>query len=382
MLVDPTGPEFKVEDSLGSKSAQEIEAYLSETVEHNQTGYLNNDFRTCLSQLMNLGMESHPRGTTTKELLNYNITLKSARNRVITFADRKVNTKYLLGEFIWYLSGSNRPEGILHYSKFWDNIRNSGEMKGYDEGTINSNYGHRLFGDNKDLLVPRLDKALTPAGIEEDGTVSILPHETTYATGVSQWDSTISLLKKDKDTRQAIMNIHIPSDRHAGNADVPCTLSLHFFIREEKLHLIVNMRSNDVILGFTNDVFQFTMLQECLMMELRSTYPELEIGHYFHNAGSMHIYDRHFEMAEKIIATENAYDLEMIPMDVFNKDILNALVQFEVDWATVGYAEDFLDYCDTPAWNVLTPYWRTLIAALFFQDEEAMHALFGQEDDN
>ena len=57
-----------------------------------QTGYLNQDFRTCLDTLMTHGMVAKPRGTETRELLNYNITLKSPRNRVITFAERNVNT--------------------------------------------------------------------------------------------------------------------------------------------------------------------------------------------------------------------------------------------------------------------------------------------------
>jgi hypothetical protein len=36
--------------------------------------------------------------------------------------------------------------------------------------------------------------------------------------------------------------------------------------------------------------------------ELRKTYKDLELGNYFHHAGSMHIYDKHFEMADKILS--------------------------------------------------------------------------------
>jgi thymidylate synthase len=319
--------------------------------EHIQTGYLNNDFRTCLAQLMEYGMVAHPRGTTTRELLNYNITLQSARNRVITFPERNTNTKYLLGEFIWYLTGSNDPKGILPYSKFWANITNSGDVAGYEKGTINSNYGHRLFGHDERMNV----------------------------SGLSQWNSTVELLKKDKDSRQAIMNIHMPADRHDGNKDVPCTLTLHWFIRENKLHMICNMRSNDIILGFTNDVFQFTMLQECMQVQLKEMYPDLGLGHYFHNAGSMHIYDRHFEMAEKIIANEKAFDLEMIPMDRFDDEILTGLAGVEAAWQAAGAPDDF-DFEAVGAFAMLSPYWQTCVKALLGKDEEAMHALFGQED--
>lgn len=349
---------FSEADSLGAQSPEEIEKYvrLVESVEHQQTGHLNNDFRTCLFQLMQHGLTAHPRGTTTKEILNYNITLADARNRVITFPDRKTNTAYLLGEFIWYLGGSNDPKGILPYSKFWANITNSGAEQGYAEGTINSNYGTRLFGLSD---LPALLKSNT--------------------SPLNQWEETIKLLTKDKDTRQAIINIHLPSDRHEGNKDVACTLSLQFFIRENRLHMVTNMRSNDIILGFTNDVFQFTMLQECMQVELKKVYPELDLGHYYHNAGSMHIYDRHFEMAEKIIRDQHAFDLTMIPMDRFDGKIVEALQLVEWAWQSAGTPEDFV-FEEAPGWSELSAYWQLLVKALFAKDEDAMHAIFGQED--
>jgi thymidylate synthase len=330
-------------------------------MDHTQQFYLNNDFRTCLFNLMGHGLTAHPRGTTTKELLNYNITLKDPRNRVIMFPERKTSLKYLLGEFIWYVGGSNDPSGILPYAKFWDSIRNSGAQDGYDTGTINSNYGNRLFGHN-DL----------PA-------FSIWDHRGCSVGKVSQWNQTVEMLQKDKDSRQAIMNIHVPSDRHEGNKDVPCTLTLQWMIRDDKLHLIVNMRSNDVILGFTNDVFQFTMLQEAMMVQLRATYPDLKLGFYFHNAGSMHIYSRHFSMAEEIVKNENAFDVPMVAMDRFDDDILTLLTAVELVWQTAGAPEQ-CDFEQVQAFNMLTPYWQALIKAFFNQDEEAMHYLFDHDE--
>lgn len=321
---------------------------------HTQIGHLNNDYRTCLAHLMQNGLTANPRGTVTKELLNYNISLFDPRNRIVNFPDRKTNLKYLLGEFIWYVSGNPDPAGILPYAKFWDSIRNSGNVEGYKAGTINSNYGNRLFGhSHQSAFYP--DNVIQP---------------------INQWQETVELLKRDKDTRQAIMNIHVPSDRHEGNKDVPCTLTLHWFIRENKLHLIVNMRSNDVVLGFTNDVFQFTMLQEAMQVELRVTYPELEIGHYYHNAGSMHIYDRHFDMANKIIADERSLEMSMVPMDAFNDTILTGLVGIEAAWQAASAPKDF-DFTQVDAWTLLTPYWQALVRMCFNEDVEAMHDVFG-----
>lgn len=319
-----------------------------------QSGHLNHDFRAALIHINEFGLSVFPRGSETKELLNYNISLHDPRNRIINFADRKTNLKYLLGELVWYFKGSNDPSGILPYSKFWNQITNSGKVPGYEAGTINSNYGHRFFGH----------------------------HEACNVDGKSQWGNTAEILKADKDSRQAIMNVHLPQDRHEGNKDVPCTLSLQFFIREDKLHLIVNMRSNDIILGFTNDVFQFTMLQEAMMLDLRKTYPELQLGTYYHNAGSMHIYSRHFEMADMIIASEVPIaEMPMIEMDAFSDDILTCLVGVEAAWQAAGAPTDFA-FEEVQAFNRLTPYWQALIKMCFAEDEDALAEIFGMKHEH
>ena len=41
-----------------------------------------------------------------------------------------------------------------------------------------------------------------------------------------------------------------------------------FLIRDNKLNMITTMRSNDIYLGFTYDVFIFTLMQEILANEL------------------------------------------------------------------------------------------------------------------
>jgi thymidylate synthase len=60
--------------------------------------------------------------------------------------------------------------------------------------------------------------------------------------------------------------------------------------------MIANMRSTDLIFGLANDVPAFTFMQEMMAFELG-----LELGAYIHVSNSLHIYERHFEMCEKIL---------------------------------------------------------------------------------
>ena len=61
------------------------------------------------------------------------------------------------------------------------------------------------------------------------------------------------------------------------------------------------MRSNDIIFGLCNDVFTFCMFQQLMLNELNIRGAEVDLGSYYHHAGSLHLYERHFSMAEKII---------------------------------------------------------------------------------
>ena len=77
-----------------------------------------------------------------------------------------------------------------------------------------------------------------------------------------QWHWVVSELLNDRDSRRATIVINQPYHKGKNKKDYPCTQYVHFFIRDNKLHLGVNMRSNDAVFGFCNDVFTFCMFQQ------------------------------------------------------------------------------------------------------------------------
>lgn len=211
--------------------------------------------------------ESSPRGMKVREQLAVTFALRDPRARLSTSPARAANYGFAAGEFLWYLRGVDDLTSICYYNK---------RMKDYsDDGkTLNSAYGKRIN---------------------------------------SQWADAIATLVGDPDSRRAVMTIFAPSDMRravtVGTKDVPCTLALQFFVRDSKLDLHVTMRSNDVVWGLANDLFSFTLFQETMLLDLKASAPslfsDLKLGTYYHTAGSMHLYERHFDLAKQIVGESN-----------------------------------------------------------------------------
>lgn len=178
------------------------------------------------------------------EVINAITEIKDPTKNILTSDIRKLSMRYAVGELLWYLSGNNSLEAIQKYTKNWDRMSDDGK-------TVNSNYGY--------CIKNKFD--------------------------FDQWEYVKNLLKKDPNTRQAV--IHIKTADNKESKDVNCTVCLQFLIRCDKLYLTVYMRSNDIWLGFPYDVFQFTCMQILMSMELG-----IGLGTYTHVAGSLHLYKR------------------------------------------------------------------------------------------
>lgn len=129
-----------------------------------------------------------------------------------------------------------------------------------------------------------------------------------YCAEHNQLRTVIDLLRKDPDSRQAIMSMWRPDDLawafKGGKKDLPCTLALQFLVRSGNLYCIATMRSNDVWLGMPYDVFAFTTIQRIIADELG-----LGLGTYIHQAGSEHLYARNKNKAEEAAKESYGDDL-------------------------------------------------------------------------
>jgi thymidylate synthase len=101
----------------------------------------------------------------------------------------------------------------------------------------------------------------------------------------------LRVLANDPTSRQAVMTIW--RNNPPASKDIPCTLSVQFLIRNNKLYCFDTMRSSDLWLGWPYDVFSFSMLSLYIVLLLREGRGmKLKLGELWITAGSQHIYDR------------------------------------------------------------------------------------------
>lgn len=193
------------------------------------------------------------------------------------YIDKNFQTpkKYVKAELDWYKSMDLSiigHEGI-ESNPTWQSCCTKDEKK-----EINSNYGWCVFS-------------------EENG---------------SQYDNCLEVLKKDKTTRNAIIMYNRPEIykdyKRDGMHDMICTFMSHFFIRNNKLYMIHNMRSNDVRYGFIcSDLAWNCFVYQNMYEDLKSTYPDLEVGTIIWTSDSMHLYSRHFEDLKNFVESERKF---------------------------------------------------------------------------
>ena len=77
---------------------------------------------------------------------------------------------------------------------------------------------------------------------------------------------------------------------------MPCVWATQWLVKAGKLHLIVQVRSNDIGVGYPFNVFQYYVLQRMI-----AQVTDLELGTLTFNISDAHIYDRHIEPLKKQI---------------------------------------------------------------------------------
>lgn len=203
---------------------------------------------------------------------------------------RQMDMSYAAGEFLWYLSGRNDLEVIQHYAPSYNRFAE-------DNGLLWGAYGYR------------------------------------WAIG-GQLQKLWKELIQSPDSRRAVLSMYDAAiDLNAQKRDIPCTLTLQFLRRDGRIHLVANMRSNDIWLGFPYDVFVFTALQR-MLAELFDE----QVGTYTHTVGSLHLYTKNEKKASQLAGQTNYPSLSFSRPNLRGEALAKALLRFEAKFRKEGYS--------------------------------------------
>ena len=208
-----------------------------------------------LKRLMLDGSRTKPRGQDTFETLGVQEEFLM-QYPVIACAQRKLNLEFMIGEAHWVLSGANDTATPASYmAKFAE------------------------YSDNGIIMAGAYGPAVN-----------------------RQLAYVVRTLMDDPHSRQAVISIW--HERPEPSKDIPCTVSLQFFLRQGSLHCVANMRSSDAYLGLPYDIFTFSCIAAQVAHLLHQQIgPDctIELGYLTWQVGSAHIYDRDVKAATKCV---------------------------------------------------------------------------------
>ena len=186
------------------------------------------------------------------------------------------NASYIEIEKAWYESQSTNVNWITEtYNR---NVPEAWKLAANDFGQINSNYGYLIYSDKYH----------------------------------NQYGRVLDELLENPDGRRASMIYTRPSIweeyNEDGKNDFICTNAVTYYIRDGKIHCVVQMRSNDVVFGYKNDYAWQLHVLEDLTREYNSCYlanaadadyrREMEVGDIIWQVQNLHVYERHFDLVK------------------------------------------------------------------------------------
>ena len=211
-----------------------------------------------------------------EEYLNENFTIDKTGEKTIEIlgasflADDdsifgKPNQDYIAKELLWYFSKSRDITDIYGDSS---NPPMAWEYAADKNGMINSNYGYLIY--SKDYH--------------------------------SQYSKVLRELETNPDSRRAIMIYTRPEIWNEynidGMSDFICTNAVSYYIRNKKLHCVVQMRSNDSWAGYRNDY----AWQQWVFNELAESLG-CDAGNMQWQVQNLHVYEKNFYLLDHYVKT-------------------------------------------------------------------------------
>lgn len=273
---------------------------------------VNDIFTLGLFHLKNNGVERGSRNGLTLEIQSpVSIQYDKPTERVLFSPERDANPFFHLFESLWMLAGRNDTDFLNEYNS---------QMKQYsDDGVgFNAAYGQRLRSH----------------------------------FGIDQIDKVITLLRKNPNDRQAVLQIWDTDDLDKDTKDKACNLTIVPRVRNGKLDWTVYNRSNDFILGALGaNAVHMSVIQEYVASMIG-----IPVGRYWQISNCMHVYTeltQHWEKCKNLpLSVFDPYEenhVHPFPLVTSKESWMSDLYTFmEKPWGGVKYVDLFFNHVVKP----------------------------------
>ncbi|MEM5009421.1 thymidylate synthase [Niallia taxi] len=230
----------------------------------------------------------------TKAILNKQMIFDNG-SEIPLLTQKRVPTKDPINEMFWIWR--DKSNFVPRLREMGCGVWNEWEL---DDNTIGNAYGWQLA--NKKRMVKK-----TPELLEmiDNGELKVewrdFPTKHVEVFYLDQVNFLIYTLKTNPYSRRIKTTLWCVEDLD-DMALEPCVYETHWQMWGGKLHLTVNIRSNDAGLGNSYNIYQYSILHRLIAQVTGH-----EVGTICFNIDNFHVYDRHIEPLKEMIKRET-YD--------------------------------------------------------------------------
>lgn len=226
------------------------------------TTYITNLFsnETWRKLFKHIRMKS--KGQEYREVIAASYAFNPITDHIMTSSSNIFDLKKAAAMYFWYKLGDRSDMMILNYFDEYNRCVDKNHKE------FNSNYGYYAY---------------TERGL----------------------DRCIRYLVENKNTRQACFCINNNNAMGFDSIDKLCTNAVQFFIRKNKLEMVVQMRSSNFLTLLPYDAFMFTVFFMYVFSQLRNNiYYDLQPGLIHMQVASLHMYDDDLNKYIKTVSNE------------------------------------------------------------------------------
>lgn len=257
---------------------------------------------------------------------------------------KRVPFRLIASELLWFLKGDTKLRYLLqHNNHIWDEwgFKKWVSSPDYD-GPDMTDFGRRCLKDEAFNALYQKQLAIYQEKVLYDDTFNDTYGDlgNVYGKQWREWEGNngkvydqvkwvIHEIQTNPTSRRLLVNAWDVASVYEGLMELPpCHFCFQFYVLDNKLSCLFNMRSNDVFLGLPFNIASYALLTHLIAHECH-----LEVGDLVYTGADVHIYANHVEQVKEQL-TRKPKELPTLKLNTDKTSVFD----FELsDFELIGY---------------------------------------------